>query len=658
VVSLFTNVRRLIFAALGATALAYAGVTGFGLGPAWLSDVLYYGLTTAAALVCLARVIAVPRDRLPWGLMAFGLVAWMAAEYLWLLRYASLEAPPYPSLADAGWLAFYPASYAAVVLLVMRRGMRPPLGVWLDGVIAALAAAAVAAALLFGPILATSVEGTPAAIATNLAYPVGDLLLVGLVVAVLGLGGWRLDRLWIVLGLGLILNGIADSWYLARYAQGTYVDGELLDSLWPAASLLVAWAAWQPRSAPSDALALAGRRHVVLPIASALVGLALLVYDHFHRINSVALLLAAATLAVAVVRMGLVFRANARLLAASRSEALTDALTGLGNRRSLMADLDESMRAGSADTLVLFDLDGFKRYNDTFGHPAGDALLQRLGRKLSAAVEGGGSAYRMGGDEFCVLLHERDGFAEAAAAALSEQGQGFAIAASRGAVVPAVEAATATEALQIADQRMYGHKASRSAARSSETRDVLMRILQERQPALHEHLASVASLARAVGTRLGLMPQALEELARAAELHDVGKMAIPDAILNKPGPLDDEEWAFMRRHTLIGEGILSAAPALVPVAKLVRSSHERWDGAGYPDRLAGEAIPLGARIVAVCDAYDAMTEDRAYRKAMSQEAALAELRASAGTQFDADVVEAFCEALIEAPAAPRLARAA
>jgi HD-GYP domain-containing protein (c-di-GMP phosphodiesterase class II) len=139
----------------------------------------------------------------------------------------------------------------------------------------------------------------------------------------------------------------------------------------------------------------------------------------------------------------------------------------------------------------------------------------------------------------------------------------------------------------------------------------------------------------------------LDELGRAAELHDVGKAAIPDAILNKPGPLDQDEWAFMRRHTLVGERILAAAPALAPVAVIVRSSHEWWDGNGYPDALAGTAISLGARIVSVCDAFDAMTTERPYARALSQAAALAELNRGAGTQFDPDVVRAFASALRE-----------
>jgi two-component system cell cycle response regulator len=618
------------------------------LGP--LLDVgLYYILIVAAAVVCAARAVAIPRDRLPWALVAVGLAAWAAGDIYWEAVLKNLEEAPYPSLADAGWLAIYPTAYIAVVLLARRNTRRVAAGTWLDGAIAALGASALAAALLFEPILATATEGDAAAIATTLAYPIGDLILLGMVITVFGLNGWRPDRLWILFGAGLALTAIADSWYLHELANGGYEPGTLIDALWPGSTLLVAWAAWQPRRRSGGDGREASARVVAVPVAFALVGLALEVYDHFSRLNDVALLLASSTLAVALLRMTLAFRANALMLARSRREALTDALTGLGNRRSLMVDLEDAMEAGegAVDALVLFDLDGFKRYNDTFGHPAGDELLRRLGHKLAAVVTGHGRAYRMGGDEFCVLLAggNHAALVEAAAQALSEHGAGFAIGASHGAVSPAREASSAAEALQIADQRMYGHKAGRTAGRTSETRDVLMRILHAREPELHEHITHVAELAREVGKRLGLTAEALEQVARAAELHDIGKMAIPDAILTKGEPLDEHEWAFMRRHTLIGEAILSAAPALVPVAAIVRSTHERWDGAGYPDGLAREDIPLGARIVAVCDAYDAMTSDRPYRRAMSSEAALEELRRAAGTQFDPAVVAVFAEVL-------------
>jgi two-component system, cell cycle response regulator len=144
-----------------------------------------------------------------------------------------------------------------------------------------------------------------------------------------------------------------------------------------------------------------------------------------------------------------------------------------------------------------------------------------------------------------------------------------------------------------------------------------------------------------VGRELEMNAEQLDEVARAAELHDLGKVAIPEAILDKPGPLDETEWSFVRRHPLIGERILSAAPALRPVARLVRSSHERFDGSGYPDGISGPSIPLGARVVAVCDAFDAMVSERSYRPPRSPVEALAELQRCSGTQFDPVVVAAF-----------------
>jgi diguanylate cyclase (GGDEF)-like protein/PAS domain S-box-containing protein len=336
-------------------------------------------------------------------------------------------------------------------------------------------------------------------------------------------------------------------------------------------------------------------------------------------------------------------------------QALHDPLTGLGNRRSLLSDLDLRLLEATDQRpllLMLFDLDGFKTYNDAFGHPAGDLLLARLARRLEAVLEGRASAYRVGGDEFCVLslteARDRDSIAELAAAALVEHGQGFAVTASYGAVTLPVEAASATEALREADRRMYAHKSvdSRGSA-GRQSADVLLRILSERSPSLGVHLDEVTALCDAVAERLGVPDEEREPLLQAASLHDAGKIAIPDRVLDKAGPLGEDEWAFVRRHPLIGERILSAAPALARAAKLVRSSHEHFDGSGYPDGLAGREIPLGARIIAACDAYSAMVSERPYRAALSRPDARAELVRGAGTQFDAQVVDALCAVLEE-----------
>jgi diguanylate cyclase (GGDEF)-like protein len=339
---------------------------------------------------------------------------------------------------------------------------------------------------------------------------------------------------------------------------------------------------------------------------------------------------------------------NERLLASSRAEAATDALTGLGNRRALMRDLDEALvTATEARPLVLclFDLDGFKQYNDTFGHPAGDSLLVRLGARLEQATAGLATVYRMGGDEFCVLASTgpdgRAQLADVAARALSEKGEAFTIGCSYGVATLPHDGSTPEDALRVADRRMYEVKSGRASA-SRQTTDVLLQVLAERSPSLGDHMSTVAELAHATARELGLPEHELQRIQLAAELHDVGKVAIPDSIVDKPGPLDDEEWAFMHRHTEIGGRIVLAAPALAHTAELIRASHERYDGTGYPDGLAGDDIPLGAYVIAVCDAFEAMTSTRPYSEAIETSAALAELRRCAGTQFHPQVVEAFC----------------
>jgi diguanylate cyclase (GGDEF)-like protein/PAS domain S-box-containing protein len=341
--------------------------------------------------------------------------------------------------------------------------------------------------------------------------------------------------------------------------------------------------------------------------------------------------------------------------------AYHDVLTGLPNRRRLMEDLEGRLADESGDPtlLLLFDLDGFKAYNDAYGHPAGDSLLVRLGERLQAAVLGRGDAYRMGGDEFCVLAQLRadgpDALAAAGQAALTEHGEGFEITASFGAACIPLDATTAAEALGTADQRMYARKGRRRTSAGRQATNALLKALQERNPGLGAHLDDVTDLCEAVGRELGLTEEEMTPLVQAAALHDVGKVAIPDAILDKPGPLDETEWEFMRTHTLIGERILAEAPALAEAAKIVRSSHERFDGQGYPDGLAGKAIPLPARIIAVCDSFDAMTSNRAYRTAMSTEGALSELHNCSGTQFDPAVIAAFVKAMSSQPAAQRRA---
>jgi diguanylate cyclase (GGDEF)-like protein len=370
-------------------------------------------------------------------------------------------------------------------------------------------------------------------------------------------------------------------------------------------------------------------------------------WDHINRLHVVTNWQSVATLVVVIVRLAISFRENTGLMAALHDDAVTDPLTELGNRRKLVDDLDAALAPGIRDghVFALYDLDGFKFYNDSYGHPAGDILLRRLGASLAEAVKPGGRAYRLGGDEFCILAELRGRrmgpIVEAGRAALTEEGEGFRVSASVGAISLSAEASAASEALRVADRRMYAEKAVRTGRLERQTHELLLSIQRDREPELTEHQEDVSRLAVALGRELGLDPEEIDVLRRAAEFHDIGKIAIPGEILHKPGPLDEIEWELMRKHTLVGERILGTSQSLAPVARLVRSSHERWDGDGYPDGLAGEEIPMGARIILVCDAFDAMQAERPYSAALDRQAAVAEIRRAAGTQFDPRVVEAF-----------------
>ncbi len=603
-----------------------------------------------AGFLVIARSLRAERG---WALIGLGALCWAAGDIYWQLNLAHMTSPPVPSWADAGYLSFCPLAFVGILMLIGRRSTGAPKTLVADALAAALAVAAVSAAVVIKPVLANATGGT-LAIATNLAYPIVDLLLLGLIVGATALRRWRLQRTWALLGLAVLSFWIADSLYLVSVATNTYQQDDWYNPLWYASPILAAWAAWIPRPSVQVAARREGIRGIVLSLGFAAVALGTLVWSSFASIGAVAVVLATGSLLVIMARLLLTWRENAALLRASQEEALTDALTGLANRRALAFELERRMSLGEEQSpyvLALFDLDGFKHYNDTFGHPTGDALLQRLGRNLESQLEGRGIAYRMGGDEFCAIidaLDTPDATLRAVAAALTEHGEGFAIGCSYGSVLLPTEAENSETALRLADQRMYAQKRGDRSSASRQSADVLLRALAERNPELGSHLRDVALLASRVARMFALPAEEVENIRQAAELHDVGKVAIPDAILFKPGSLTESEWAFIRRHTLIGERIIGAAPALRRVATIVRSTHENLDGTGYPDGLVGQDIPLGSRIIYVCDAFHAMTTNRSYRAAVDEDTAVAELRRCTGSQFDPEVVNRFCATLAEA----------
>ncbi|HEX2045662.1 MAG TPA: diguanylate cyclase [Gaiellaceae bacterium] len=371
-----------------------------------------------------------------------------------------------------------------------------------------------------------------------------------------------------------------------------------------------------------------------------------------------------------LVAIGLYQRSVYSALKAMRL-ALTDPLTGLGNHRHfherLQRDLDKAQADGFPLTLCLLDIDNFKQINDRFGHPVGDRVLAQVAARLRQ----GGEAFRLGGDEFALLLPRRDEHEGLSIAksiidrvAETECEHGGPLSMSAGIATYPQHGVERSELVRVADSALYlakehGKNTVRvyrpdlielaELRRLAEGPDRAARLraaaslahaVDARDAYTGSHSYMVGELAARVARRMGLDPEAIELTRLAGSLHDLGKLAIPEEILRKPGPLNEAERLVLERHPQIGFRMLDSL-GVEPVASWVLHHHERWDGAGYPERKTGPEIPLGARILFVADAYDAMTSDRVYRSRLSHDRAMAELERCAGTQFDPEVVAAF-----------------
>lgn len=361
----------------------------------------------ACALACAVRAASSPDGRAGWLALGVGLALWTAGD----LVYTAIPGLATPSVADALWLAYYLPSYAAVVILGRRRLASASFALWLDGLVAALALSAIAAALVVGPVLATS-EGSAAAVIVNVAYPVGDLVLAGLVVLVLGLGGWRLDLQWTLLSGGLLLTALADGAYLGLYAGGWWRDGTVLDGLWPLATLMLAAAALLTDGDTGSPVPVRGRRLLAGPAVGSLTALGILAIDETRSIGALAVALALGSLTAVSVRMWVTLTENQRMLEGLRVRAATDPLTALPNHREfhdrLHSEVERARRAGSALSLAVIDLDHFKRVNDEQGHPAGDRALVAVAELLRSRARAGDTLGRLGGEEFGWILPEAE----------------------------------------------------------------------------------------------------------------------------------------------------------------------------------------------------------------------------------------------------------
>ncbi len=389
------------------------------------------------------------------------------------------------------------------------------------------------------------------------------------------------------------------------------------------------------------------------PVVFALVSIALLVYDHLNqRVPALVFWLTLGLIVTVFLRMLETNRRQSKELARRRRDAVNDSVTGLRNRASLEADIAAAATASNNGwVLILLELEGLEAHNDRLGYSAGDEVLQHSGRQLLEGVAPlDGIAYRVAASRLAALVPLADrqlgeivlaaagGGAGADSEALSGHSYGEAI-------VPA-EAQDPEAALQVAGRRLAAHRRRRQRSARRQAHAVLMAALDTRRPELRDHLRSTAYRAISLARRLGLEREEIDDIALAAELQSTGLLAVPDAVLEKE-TLDEAERAMVRSHTAEGARIVSAAPGLAAVACLVRSSAEHFDGSGYPDGLAGDAIPLGSRAIAVAVAFVAMTERRPDREPVGPGEALAELRHHSGSQFDPRIVEALAADLAE-----------
>jgi diguanylate cyclase (GGDEF)-like protein/putative nucleotidyltransferase with HDIG domain len=411
-------------------------------------------------------------------------------------------------------------------------------------------------------------------------------------------------------------------------------------------------------------------RATIVPFAF-MASAALMLVVLWQRSPVISIALVGPLLAIALYQ-----RSTHRALSAMRL-ALTDPLTGLGNHRHFHERLQRELRSAEEQrtplTLCFLDVDNFKRINDRFGHPAGDRVLSQVSSRLRQ----GGEAFRLGGDEFALLLVGLDEQKALAAGRSIVERIGAVefddigeVTVSAGLAVFPVQGHGRDELIRLADSALYWAKEhgknrvrlyrpdvvevaelKRLAAGPDEAARYraaasLAKAVDARDTYTGSHSARVSELAARIARRLGLDDEQVELTRLAGSLHDLGKLAIPEEILRKDGTLTDSERLVLERHPQIGFRMLDSL-GVDPVANIVLHHHERWDGAGYPDRLIGDQIPLGARIILVADAYDAMTSDRVYRPKRSSRAALAELRRCAGTQFEPRIVGAIAEEVEE-----------
>lgn len=548
------------------------------------------------------------------------------------------------------------------------------------------------------PLLAGVTGATDATRLVATVYPTwGVLMVAGVIWSIATARQWRAWERMITVSLLIYAVGVTvwPLWYVAF--QGSTADGaerSLLDLVLVLGHLLFTIAAaqrltpggraWPFRHMRSAHL---GRERVIdyLAVAVGMIALPVMLWvallpstGGLERMvcsagSGLLALLIVGRMVVDAVESGRLFH-----------RAVTDPLTGLYNHRHfherLGVELEAADRFGDPLSVIVLDVDDLESINRTAGHHTGDEVLKNVALALRRGCGAADAICRVAGDEFAVIMHEA-GAAGALGAALRVQnelralpsGLSRPVTVSAGIACFPAHATSPDRLVELAEGATYWSKqhgkdhvlvydpatvadlSAEERVRAIESRTQLgtVRALAAAVDARHEHRrlrsTRVAALAADLATRLGLSDDSVRLVETAALIHDVGMVALPDALVGKPGPLDDEEMEQVRRHPVLSTQIAGATMPDIAVP-WIRHHHERWDGRGYPDGLRAVAIPREARMIAVCDAWAAMTSGQPYRAAMTPEEAAAELERAAGTQFDPAVVEVFLQGVRKAPA--------
>jgi diguanylate cyclase (GGDEF)-like protein/putative nucleotidyltransferase with HDIG domain len=656
---------------LGYLVVGLVAIAGYYLIPAHgagvAARVSVYCLTSASAAIAVLWGVLRnrPRPGTAWLLLGLSQVIYAAADSTFYIRHYILGLSDFPSAADPLYLGHYPLVVAALLLLIRRRTPGRDLPSALDASVLAVVAAMLSWLYLIAPY--ARLEAPLLVKLASVAYPVMDLAMLAVALRLI-LGVGRRSPSFYLLTAYLLAIFTADTVYVLQQLDGSYQTGNFLDAIWLSGNLMLGAAALHPTMArlgePSAVRDQSlGRVRIAALCAAALIAPVNLLV---HNEDIPVIALACAVLFV------LTIARLAGLVADQRRLAITDGLTGLHTRRFFEAQLpletERARRAGGSLAVFIADVDRFKSINDRYGHPAGDRALVEIANRLRGASRAGDVLARYGGEEFALLVPEagptelpsiaqrlRDHVASSPIAVSATSW--IAVTVSVGAACYPRHGENPADLIAAADRALYAAKsagADRVVVGASTPGDeggdpamvdYLCRVADQVDVCLssYEHSRSISRWAMLLATELGCDAPTIRRAALAGRLHDIGKIVIPEAILTKPGALNDEEWRLMRDHPDYGFRLARTVPGFSTVAHVIRQHHERYDGSGYPQGLTGQAIRSEARLLAVCDSWAAMLADRPYQAALPVDRAREELRAGRGTQFDPDVVDLFLD---------------